>query len=645
MAMTGEPQRADDYRILVLPATRRDGEVTSALFRRAGLKAVCCTPQQCVAQIEKGLGAIVMTDAALNDVSMNQILCQLSAQPSWSDIPTIVLSRNGTQSPLAGKTLAALANVTVLDRPTGVRTLLSAVQSAIRARQRQYQIRDHLRALQQAETIARESERRFRSMANTVPQLAWMADPTGSRFWYNERWYEYTGTESAMMQGWGWRETLAPQHEERVVKKLQSSFAACTPWEDTYQIRGKDGEYRWFLSRARPILHRDGHVDRWVGTDTDLTEQLAVEATLREADRRKDEFLATLAHELRNPLAPIRQAARLSKAPHATRSQQRWCQDVIERQVRHMSLLLDDLLDISRVTRGTLALRVQPTDLAAIISVAVETARPLVEAKGHTLEIESGNEHARFMADPLRVAQVLSNLLTNAAKYTPVRGVIRLSASYRSEEIVVIVSDTGIGISAESLPTLFAMFSQVHSTLDRSEGGLGIGLALSKGLVELHGGSIDVRSEGLGRGSQFSFRLPARAVEEAQVGECSDVQAPRGMSPRRVLIADDNRDSAESLGMLLRLDGHEVTLAHDGISALSAFREIHPNVVILDIGMPGHNGYEVARRIRDEQGDVPVRLIAVTGWGQEADKARALQAGFDSHLTKPIDPERLLRVM
>jgi len=643
--MSGESPPVDEYRIVILPATRRDGEVTTALFQRAGFRVVCCPPGECAAYIEQGLGAIVLTDTALNDVAMNQVLVALSAQPSWSDIPTIVLSSSEGQSAIATRMLAGLANVTVLDRPSAVRTLLSAAQSAIRARQRQYQIRDQLRALRQAETIARESERRFRSMANTVPQLAWMADPTGSRFWFNERWFDYTGTDLAATRGWGWREVLAPQHAARVVEKLQSCFESGTPWEDTYQIRARDGAYRWFLSRARPILNPDGQIDRWVGTDTDMTEQLSVEETLREADRRKDEFLATLAHELRNPLAPIRQAARLSNAAHVTESQQRWCNDVIERQVRHMSLLLDDLLDISRVTRGTLALRIQPTDLAAIASVAIETAKPLIEAKGHKLEVETRNESTKFLADPLRVAQVLSNLLTNAAKYTQAQGLIRLSANYDSNGVAVSVADDGIGISAEALPTLFAMFSQVHSTLDRSEGGLGIGLALSKGLVELHGGSIQVHSDGLGRGSRFDFRLPAKAVAESEEGAQSDIGQRRGVAPRRVLIADDNRDSAESLGMLLRLDGHEVTLAHDGPSALSVFRQLHPNVVILDIGMPGQNGYEVARLIRDEPGSAPVRLIAVTGWGQETDKARALSAGFDNHLTKPIDPERLSRIM
>ncbi len=643
--MIASANQAHDYRICVLPPTRRDGEVTRALFERAGLScAVCDRPRTLAEQIEHGLGAIVLTDAALRIPSLDIVLAALAHQPSWSDVPTILLSRSAAWSPAVFSTLGALANVTVLDRPASIRTLLSSVQSALRGRQRQYQIRDQLRALRQAEATARENELRFRSMANTVPQLVWMADPSGSRFWYNERWYEYTGSSAAQVHGWGWREVLHPQHADQVVQKLRRSFETGSPWEDTYPMRSKDGSFRWFLSRAQPIEDEDGRIERWVGTDTDMTDRLAIEEALREADRRKDEFLATLAHELRNPLAPIRQAAQLSNTPGATETQKKWCHGVIERQVQHMSLLLDDLLDISRVTRGTLALRMQTTDLGSIVNVAIETARPLIDAKDHMLSIETCNENARFLADPLRVAQVLSNLLTNAAKYTDAHGTIRLSASYQDRLLQIRVADSGIGISAQALPRLFQMFSQVQATMDRSEGGLGIGLALAKGLVDMHGGTIEAHSAGPGHGSEFVVRIPCAATPDS--ADPAPIGAGHSRSPaRRVLIADDNRDAAESLGMLLRMEGHEVIVTYDGVGALAAFREHRPDVVILDIGMPGQNGYEVARRMRETTGDQPIQLIAVTGWGQASDKARAMDAGFDSHLTKPVDPRRLTKLM
>jgi signal transduction histidine kinase len=381
-----------------------------------------------------------------------------------------------------------------------------------------------------------------------------------------------------------------------------------------------------------------------------LAVQREIEAELhqqrdwRDADRRKDEFLATLAHELRNPLAPIRQAALISKAPGATDAQKRWSHDVIDRQVQHMSLLLDDLLDISRVTRGTLALRMQQTELSSVIDSAVETARPTIDAKRHVLTVEVPTEPIQFTADPLRVAQVLSNLLTNAAKYTDPEGQIRISAGCEGADVVVRVKDSGIGISATALPRVFNMFSQVHSTTDRSEGGLGIGLALAQGLIELHGGTIEANSEGLGCGSEFTVRLPRRVTQAPKV-ITDKPPAATGTTRHRILIADDNRDSAETLAALLRMEGHEVTSVHDGPVALSAFNEIKPDVALLDIGMPGLTGYEVARKMRQSSSVTSLTLIAITGWGQDIDKERAYAAGFDHHLTKPVDPHRLVELL
>ncbi|HVW69295.1 MAG TPA: ATP-binding protein [Steroidobacteraceae bacterium] len=381
-----------------------------------------------------------------------------------------------------------------------------------------------------------------------------------------------------------------------------------------------------------------------------LAAQKESEAELREqrdwrdADRRKDEFLATLAHELRNPLAPIRQAALISKAPGATEEQKRWSHDVIDRQVQHMSLLLDDLLDISRVTRGTLALRMQLTELATVVETAVETARPTIDSKRHTLTVSVPEEPVQFTADPLRVAQVLSNLLTNAAKYTDPEGQIRITGRCEGDDVVIRVADTGIGISAAALPKVFNMFSQVHSMTDRSEGGLGIGLALAQGLIELHGGTIEASSEGLGCGSEFTVRLPRRLVLPPKSG--ADTPAfSSGARRRRILIADDNRDSAETLAALLRMEGHDVTSVHDGPVALAMFNQLMPDVALLDIGMPGLTGYEVARRMRLAQPGASLTLIAITGWGQDVDKERAQAAGFDHHLTKPVDPRRLAELL
>jgi PAS domain S-box-containing protein len=369
------------------------------------------------------------------------------------------------------------------------------------------------------------------------------------------------------------------------------------------------------------------------------------EEALRETDRRKDEFLATLAHELRNPLAPIRQATMISQSPSTTDEAKRWSHEVISRQVRHMSLLLDDLLDVSRITRGTLALRIEMTELATIVDAAVEQARPLIDAKHHELEKHLPSSPVRFAGDPLRLAQILSNLLTNAAKYTDPRGKIRLEATADASCVVIKVTDTGVGLASDAIPSVFTMFSQVKGTEDRSEGGLGIGLALAKGLMSLHGGTIEAASAGIGRGSEFTVRLPRTTVAEPEARQAAPENVDRVRPVRRVLIADDNCDAAESLAMLIRLDGHEVTVGSNGIEALELIDRVKPDVAFLDIGMPGLDGYEVARRIRANPRHAGLVLAAVTGWGQESDKARARAAGFDLHFTKPIEPDNLIELL
>ncbi len=368
------------------------------------------------------------------------------------------------------------------------------------------------------------------------------------------------------------------------------------------------------------------------------------EAALREADRRKDEFLATLAHELRNPLAHIRHAALLFKAATATEAQKRWSSDVINRQVQHMSLLLEDLLDISRITRGTLQLRTEMVALAEIVQAAVESARPMIDAKRHGFSIELPSEPVHFVADPLRLAQVLSNLLTNAAKYTEPEGRLRLSASSTADSIKISVVDNGVGLAPDAITGVFAMFSQVASSRDHSEGGLGIGLSLSRGLVELHGGEIEARSAGMGQGSEFIVRLPLRKISVSQQKQMVEAVAAQPVS-RRVLIADDNQDAGESLAMLLRMDGHEVTVVRNGQRALDAFFTRQPEVALLDIGMPEMSGYEVARRVRQGSLGRAVTLIAITGWGQDQDKAQALAAGFNYHFTKPVETDRLRELL
>jgi two-component system, sensor histidine kinase len=375
----------------------------------------------------------------------------------------------------------------------------------------------------------------------------------------------------------------------------------------------------------------------------EVTDRQAAEAALKEADRRKDEFLATLAHELRNPLAPIRHAVRLLEVRDATDAQKEWGREVIARQVQRMALLLDDLLDVSRITRGRLELKKDYVGLEALVATAIESARPLIEAKQHKLVVYLPIDPVLLEVDPLRISQALSNLLTNAAKYTDAGGSITVTAALEPEGLSIKVKDTGIGLSAAVIPHLFEMFSQVDSVIDRAEGGLGIGLALVKGLLELHGGTVAVTSAGIERGSEFVIHLPASTIvaDRTHLPAASSAAALGGGSRGRILVVDDNRDAADSLAEVLRLFGHEVFVGHSGREALELGARERPEAIVLDIGMPDMTGYEVARRIRREAWGRGVFLLAMTGWGQVDDKEQARASGFDQHLTKPVDPDQV----
>jgi PAS domain S-box-containing protein len=380
----------------------------------------------------------------------------------------------------------------------------------------------------------------------------------------------------------------------------------------------------------------------------DISERRRAEETLQktqqalhEANRRKDEFMALLAHELRNPLAPIRYALATARKCDRTAEQRRRAEEIIERQVAHMSRLLDDLLDMSRITRGTLELKLADTELTVALGTAIEAARPFLDAKRHNLSLDLPKQAVRLVADSVRLAQVFSNLLINAAKYTDCGGRIELRAAQADNEVVVSVRDNGMGISTDMMPRLFTMFAQDSAVADHSEGGLGIGLALTRGVVDLHGGRVEARSDGPGHGSEFIVTIPVRAGRPAQTAADADQGVRMAGGGMRVLVVDDNRDAADSCSTLLELSGHSVQAAYTGHEALAIAAKTRPHVVVTDIGLPDIDGYEVAARIRAEAWGRTMVLVAVTGWGQESDKQRAFSAGFSHHLTKPIDPDTL----
>lgn len=396
----------------------------------------------------------------------------------------------------------------------------------------------------------------------------------------------------------------------------------------------------------QPVRDASGAVVGIFVQGHDVTEQAQATAALEDANQRKDEFLATLAHELRNPLAPIRQAAMVAKSTSDAK-RQGWALDIVERQVGHMALLLDDLLDVSRISRGKLQLRLAPVTLNSVVDAAVETASPLLEAKQHHLDVQLPQRAVKLVVDPVRVSQVLGNLLSNAAKYTDAGGHIRLSAEESDGYVVVRVRDNGIGLSPENLEAIFGMFSQVASATERAQGGLGIGLALSRGLVQLHGGTLQAASDGPGQGAEFTVTLPIapRDEETPPATPAEDADKRGATRARKVLIADDNADALSTMTLLLEMEGHEVHSALDGEQALARAEALRPDVAILDIGMPRLNGHEVAKRIRAQAWGRDMLLIALTGWGQAQDQARAREAGFDRHCTKPVDIAELLALV
>ncbi|MHC5542260.1 hybrid sensor histidine kinase/response regulator [Singulisphaera rosea] len=430
---------------------------------------------------------------------------------------------------------------------------------------------------------------------------------------------------------------------------LRSAFTGAyhrshySPEGERWHVR-KGGERFWGSGVVRPLLDEAGKLRGFVKVMHDMTERKRSEEALREADRRKDDFLAMLAHELRNPLSAINNAIQLARRSGKTEHLE-WAKDVIGQQVGHLTRLIDDLLDISRITRGKIQLRKDLRELAPIVRGAVESARPSIEARGHQLSVSIGETPFRIDADATRLEQVLVNLLTNAAKYTQDGGRIALEAQPEGTDVVIKIRDNGEGITPEMLLKIFEPFIQVEQTLDRSQGGLGIGLTLARTLTEMHGGSLTATSEGPGLGSEFVVRLP---LIEAEVPIAEEGASPKSevvAQGPRVLVVDDNVESAQGLASLLTMFGHDVHIAFEGLEAIDAARQHLPQTVLLDIGLPKLDGYQVARLIRAENRLKDVLLVAVTGYGQEEDRLRSAEAGFDYHLVKPVDFDVLLELI
>jgi PAS domain S-box-containing protein len=499
------------------------------------------------------------------------------------------------------------------------------------------------------ERALQESDSRFRRAADASRAIVYEVDlsPGAGGATHAEGVEQFIGAEArgAQLTSDWWHQRIHPDdlptHLQNMQKHLEDHD--CSTYYAEYRVRHSDGSWRTVNDTAQ--IERDGGKPlRLVGTILDITERKQLEQSLREADRRKDEFLATLSHELRNPLSPIRNALQILKSKPPTDPQTHWARDVIDRQVRVMARLLEDLLDVSRITQGKLELRRECVGIGSIVKSAVETSGPSIDAAGAMLQLDLDDATVYVDGDPVRLAQVLSNLLNNAAKYTDRGGTIRVSSRREGPNVVLSVKDNGIGIAPEAMAHLFEMFSQAQPALERSQGGLGIGLALVRGLVHLHGGTVEARSDGPGMGSEFLVRLPMSAAATAPRAPESPPPQPT-VGPRRVLIAEDNHDAADSLAILLRLKGHDAHVARDGKEAIELAKRLLPDVALIDIGLPELNGYEVARHLRRQPGGAGMVLVAVTGWGHESDRQQAANAGFDRHLVKPVDPESLFELL
>jgi PAS domain S-box-containing protein len=501
------------------------------------------------------------------------------------------------------------------------------------------------------EIALRESELRFRNMADHAPVMIWMTEADGSCSFLGKTWYEFTGRTPADSLGFDWIDAVHPDDRTPAREKFLSASESHKEFRHEYRLRGKTGQYHWVIDAALPRFDDNGAFLGYIGSVIDITDRKQVEealrereAALKEADRRKDEFLALLAHELRNPLAPIRTGLELMRLAGDDPAIVDEVRVTMERQSQQMVRLIDDLLDVSRITRGTMELRKSRVELAAVVESAVETVRPMIDEMGHQLELQLPKHPIVVEADPTRLAQVVSNLLNNAAKYMPRGGRIDLVATRDQSTVTISVRDTGIGIPREMIDRIFDMFIQVDGSLERAQGGLGIGLTLVKRLVEMHGGSVEAKSDGVNRGSTFNVCLPIVVELLAEPPETGG-DNPQPSGKRRILIVDDNENAATVLGMLLKALGNEVQTAFDGATAIELAERCRPDVVLLDIGMPKMNGYEAARRIREQPWGKNMVLAALTGWGQEDDKRRTREAGFDHHFVKPLDPAVLQKFL
>ena len=492
----------------------------------------------------------------------------------------------------------------------------------------------------------RLGEEKFKLVTDALPQMVWTALPDGYIDYHNQHFYDFTGATRESTDRGEWKMFVHSDDWANVEETWGRSLATGQPYEMMFRVREHTGEYRWTLARAIAVKGDSGAILKWVGSNTDIHERVLAAQELRETNRRKDEFLAMLARELRNPLAPIRAGAELLPEVSGDEAQVNRVGSMIRRQITHVMSLIDDLLEVSRVTQGLVSLEKVNLDFRQVVEESIEQVRPLIEAHRHRLTVELPDEAVCVFGDQKRLVQVLSNLLNNAANYTPDGGRISLTVECSPSEVVTTVRDNGIGMTSELLQTAFDLFQQGERTSERKEGGLGLGLALVKSMVEQHDGKVVAKSAGRGRGSTLEVRLPLAPGEPETVTVNHVIeQAPVEYKRRRVLLVDDNVEVADALGMVLDIMGNEVAIEHDAQGALARAAKEAFDFCILDIGLPGMDGYELAHHLRALPGCGRAVFVAHTGYGQEEDRKKSEAAGFAHHLVKPVGIQDLQNVL
>ena len=791
-----------ERRVLLVAPTRRDGEVTSDLLARAGLPCVVCPDFQALRrEAAAGAGAVLATAEALAETGATELLATLTGQSAWSDLPVILLVKGGDQSPAATRAIAALRNVTLLEQPAPTRSVISAVEAAVRGRARQYQIRDQLLALQReqarsqqlqeelelaidaselgtfhcgmplgeirwntrcktlfwlppeaevdfdlfysiihpddrdavrravdacvnekvpyrviyrtvsprgeirhvlatgrtyydgqgqpvrfdgtaqdvteqalVEEALRAREANFRQLADAMPQIVWTARPDGVLDYVNHRWYEFIDRTEAEVSPADWHLRVHPDDIGAAVQVWGASVSTGQPYATEFRVRRADDAYRWFLVRALPIRGADGAIVQWYGTCTDIHDQRALHeqnalllhserAARAEAERAghiKDEFLATLSHELRTPLNAILGWANVLRADPADTQGVAEGLAIIERNARAQNQIIEDLLDMSRIISGKVRLDVHRTDLAPIVEAAIETVRPAATAKGIRVQTVLDPAARPVSGDPNRLQQVFWNLLSNAIKFTPRGGRVQVLLERVNSHLEVSVIDTGKGIEADFLPHVFDRFRQADSSTTRQYGGLGLGLAIARQLIELHGGTVRVKSGGRDLGTTFIVSLPLTVLHPESEPAGAERRHPGGGVPTapalardldlaavRVLVVDDEADARALVRRLLEERGATVTTNGSVAEALASLRQERFDVLVSDIGMPEEDGYSLIRQVRalaPEQGGA-MPAVALTAYARSEDRMKAVMAGFQMHVTKPVEPAELLTMV